>query len=901
MSAIKLLVYKVFSAKVVRLTGWVENHLLFVTPGSLLPFLLVGIGLLSVSQTLAQDVLLGVTSTGGAQGSGIAFSIKSTGADFKVHKTFEASSSTPYGSLLQASDGNFYGVTYQGGTYGVGSVYKLCDSSFTVLHSFNYPVTGSTPEGSLVEGSDGNFYGVTRYGGAGGGTVFKITPTGTLTVLHNFDLITTGRTPRGGLVQGNDGNFYGMTYSSQDNLGSNIFKITPTGTITVLHQFVESVTGDRPLGRLIEGSDGNFYGMTSRGGQSGNGTIFKITPAGTVTVLRHLDYTTTGAYPLGTLVQGKDGNFYGLTWSGGTYGEGTVFKITPSGDFTVIRHLDPSTDGSAPRGNLVQGSDGNFYGCTSGGGTYGYGAIFKITPTGTLTVLRYMNATDGRCESLVIQKANPVARIQSLRITENTPKTITLTGTGGSPLSYSIVNAPQYGKLSGSGATRTYTPNANFTGTDSFSFTVTWGCQTSLPAKVTLNVGPDSISTIFRINAGGEAYTDRKGKAFIADQYANSGTPSLKVTSDIAHTEDDVLYRQGRIGERFTYSLPTGNGVYYVVLHFAETYWGNLVEGGVGSRSFNVDMEEFRKLTDYDIISKAGGSLRAVQEAFRVEVKDSVLNIRFSKGSADLALISAIEVFAEEDIRINVAGSAYHSSGQGWFLSDAYYSGGSVSAYAAGAVAGTEDDELYRSNRHSSLLHYNLPTGPGQFQVTLHFNETYWGNLVPGGKGSRRFNVNAEGERKLSGYDTYQRAGGAMHAKQEQFTVTVSDQVLSLAFLGGSGDNSVDFAHVSAIEVIRQGDANARLASEGKGQQTPAVTLYPNPVFTNLTIIGLAQAREIKATSIRDATGRVYLFNRHKLVHEQQLQVDVSSLKPGLYLLQLQSEQGIQVLKFVKQ
>jgi hypothetical protein len=114
-------------------------------------------------------------------------------------------------------------------------------------------------------------------------------------------------------------------------------------------------------------------------------------------------------------------------------------------------------------------------------------------------------------------------------------------------------------------------------------------------------------------------------------------------------------------------------------------------------------------------------------------------------------------------------------------LSDAYYGGGSISAYAQGAVAGTEDDELYRSNRHSSLFHYNLPTGPGTFQVTLHFNETYWGNQVQGGAGSRRFNVNAEGQRKLSGYDTYQRAGGAMQAKQEQFSVTVTDQVLSLA------------------------------------------------------------------------------------------------------------------------
>jgi hypothetical protein len=313
-----------------------------------------------------------------------------------------------------------------------------------------------------------------------------------------------------------------------------------------------------------------------------------------------------------------------------------------------------------------------------------------------------------------------------------------------------------------------------------------------------------------------------------------------------------------------------------------------------------VDIEELRKLTDYDIIAKAGASLRAVQEAFRVVVKDGVLDIRFSKGSADLPLISAIEVLAQEAFRINVAGSAYHSSGQGWFLSDYYYSGGSVSAYAPGAVAGTEDDELYRSNRHSSLFHYNLPTGPGEFQVTLHFNETYWGNLVQGGEGSRRFNVNAEGERKLSGYDTYQKAGGAMHAKQEQFTVTVTDQVLSLAFLRGSSDNSVDFAHVAAIEVVRQGDAKARLANGSKGQEILAFRIYPNPVLATLTI-AVPGVNQVTSTVISDATGRRLLVNTHKPVGEHSLQVDVSSLKHGLYLLQMQSEQGIELLKFFKQ
>jgi ELWxxDGT repeat protein len=405
----------------------------------------------------------------------------------------------------------------------------------------------------------------------------------------------------------------------------------------------------------------------------------------------------------------------------------------------------------------------------------------------------------------------------------------------------------------------------------------------------------------FRINAGGEAYTDGEGKVFIADQYANSGSLSAKVTGEIANTAEDELYRQGRIGERFTYTLPTGNGVYYVVLHFAETYWGNQLQGGAGSRSFHVDIEELRKLTDYDIYAKTGGSLRAVQEAFRVVVKDGQLDIRFSKGTADLPLVSAIEVFAQEDFRINVAGSAYYSS-QGWYLSDFYGSGGSLSQYAPGDIAGTEDDEFYRSNRHGSLFNYNLPTGPGTFQVTLHFAETYWGNLVPGGAGSRRFNVNAEGQRRLSGYDTYAKAGAAMAATQEGFTVTVSDPVLNLAFLRGSADASVDFAHLAAIQVLRLPAPTGRLAATQReaGEASPTA-LHPNPVKDKLWVRLPVPAGQVQATAITDARGVVLLRDTHRLSGENQLQLDVSALRPGLYLLRVESGQGSQLLRFVKQ
>jgi hypothetical protein len=119
---------------------------------------------------------------------------------------------------------------------------------------------------------------------------------------------------------------------------------------------------------------------------------------------------------------------------------------------------------------------------------------------------------------------------------------------------------------------------------------------------------------------------------------------SAPVSGEVAGTEDDVLYQTGRHGAFFTYNVPVANGTYDVTLHFAETYWGNLVAGGVGSRRFKVDLEEKRVLTEYDIFEKAGGAMKPIRETFRTTVSDGRMSIRFRSGSANLARISAIEI-----------------------------------------------------------------------------------------------------------------------------------------------------------------------------------------------------------------------------------------------------------------
>ena len=253
------------------------------------------------------------------------------------------------------------------------------------------------------------------------------------------------------------------------------------------------------------------------------------------------------------------------------------------------------------------------------------------------------------------------------------------------------------------------------------------------------------------------------------------------------------------------------------------------------------------------------------------------------------------EVPAPAAFHINAGGGTYQTTAGQRYQADAYFTGGIVSTEAAGAVAGTGDDYLYRNGRHGAAFRYNIPATNGAYDVVLHFAETWWGNLAPGGAGSRKFNVDVEGQRKLTEYDIFAKAGGAMTAVRETFRVEVKDGVLNLYFSKGSAD----LASVKAIE-IRPAAAPDRLAAGPTAGEASSIRLYPNPVAGQLNVHLAFPAGDIKATSIRDAAGRSIQVDGHRQAGDNQLQIDVSALKPGMYLLHLQSAQGAQAIKFVK-
>jgi len=360
------------------------------------------------------------TAQAGANLAGTVFKVSPSGTLSTVYtfcaQTNCADGSLPFAGLLLATDGNFYGTTGEGGDgkycsagEGVpcGTVFRITPSGMlTTLYSFCAKAKcadGELPSGGLVQATDGNFYGTTRSGGRGQyclaagapcGTVFKITPDGALTTLYSFcgqPFCLDGAEPVGALIQAKDGSLYGTTYSGGAYGNGVVFKILRNGTFATVHslQFFE---GANPVAGVIQATDGNFYGSATQGGiHHDYGTVYKMTSTGTVRA--HSFNGADGITPYGALVQGTDGNFYGTTGEGGSgngssiacnppRGCGTLFRITSKGSLTSLYSFCLQAncpDGAGPAGGLVQGTDGNFYGTTSAGGSNNNGTVFVLS------------------------------------------------------------------------------------------------------------------------------------------------------------------------------------------------------------------------------------------------------------------------------------------------------------------------------------------------------------------------------------------------------------------------------------------------------------------------------------------------------------------------------------------
>jgi uncharacterized repeat protein (TIGR03803 family) len=314
-------------------------------------------------------------------------------------------SNSPLASLVQGLDGNFYGTTWSDYCGACATVFRVTPSgNLTTLYKFQVP--GSRPWATLVLATGGGLYGTTENGGKyGDGETFKISTSGTFKKLYSFCAKTDcsdGSHSTAALVQATSGSFYGTTaYGGTNCIPANgcgtVFRMSPSGTLATLYNFCAQsncADGETPSSGLVQAADGSLYGETFGGGIHLGGTLFRITSSGALTTVYAFcaqSDCADGHGPNGGLVQGADGSFFGTTVDGGMQGKGTVFKITRRGLLTTLYSFcaqSSCADGSNPYGSLVQGSDGNFYGTTAQGGTANNGGtVFRVTPGGSFTQL----------------------------------------------------------------------------------------------------------------------------------------------------------------------------------------------------------------------------------------------------------------------------------------------------------------------------------------------------------------------------------------------------------------------------------------------------------------------------------------------------------------------------------
>ena len=299
---------------------------------------------------------------------------------------------SPYAGLLLASNGMFYGTTTLGGKNPTnGTVFQITSAgSFKTIYNFSGTTDGSFPEAAPIQAKDGDLYGPTVHGGSSNdGILYAISTAGKLDDSLSFTGVN-GLQPYGRLVQGTDGNYYGTT--AQVDSGDGTVFVVKNGVIQTLHKF-SGTDGGYPVGGLIQATNGTFYGTTNTaGGNTQGGTVFSITAAGKFKTLHNFcakSRCTDGSSPLASLIQASDGNLYGTTFYGGTHytacaaGCGTIFKISTAGTgFQILYNFcsqEECTDGSQPKGGLVQATNGTLYGTTYYGGTYNIGTVFGLS------------------------------------------------------------------------------------------------------------------------------------------------------------------------------------------------------------------------------------------------------------------------------------------------------------------------------------------------------------------------------------------------------------------------------------------------------------------------------------------------------------------------------------------
>jgi uncharacterized repeat protein (TIGR03803 family) len=318
---------------------------------------------------------------------------------FPVARVIPGANGTLYGSTF--AGGNAYGVNGAGVVFNLRPPAHLMGSVFspwteTVLHTFAGDGDGANPTGDLLFDHAGNLYGTASCTTAiCRGSVYELKPSNggwMETILYAFSVGGDGYYPIGGVIFDNAGNLYGVTNAGGIFWGT-VFQLIPSGsgwTETVLHNFQSASDGGFPVGGLILDSSGNLYGTTGAYGPQGGGTVFELSPSGSVSMFGLLYgfhcsgdacYSLPG--PQASLFMDSAGNLFGTTTQDGAHGYGNVFKLTPQAvgwTYTSLHDFTGGNDGALPYSSVLEDANGNLFGTAAEGGSYNKGVVWEITP-----------------------------------------------------------------------------------------------------------------------------------------------------------------------------------------------------------------------------------------------------------------------------------------------------------------------------------------------------------------------------------------------------------------------------------------------------------------------------------------------------------------------------------------
>ena len=379
--------------------------------------------------------LYGMTYEGGVSNQGVLFEYDPTTTTFTKKIDFDGGvkERSPYGSLMEDSNGKFYGMTQQGGTNNAGVLFEYDPATATFIKKIDFDgVIGGYPQGSLMEASNGKLYGMTSGGGANGiGVLFEYEPTTTTyTKKIDFDGTANGSYPNGSLMEASNGKLYGMTTQGGANAAGVLFEYNPTtSTFTKKIDFDGTVKGRFPYGALMEANNGKLYGMTYSGGANNKGVLFEYDPT-TAIFSKKLDFdgTAKGQRPYGSLMEASNGKLYGMTSSGGSYTDGVLFEYDPAtATYTKKLDFDGTAKGGYPQGSLTEASNGKLYGMTYSGGANNKGVLFEYDPaTATYTKKLDYNSVNGNNPSYghLIEVNTCYPTVNSFNVTECTTYTV---------------------------------------------------------------------------------------------------------------------------------------------------------------------------------------------------------------------------------------------------------------------------------------------------------------------------------------------------------------------------------------------------------------------------------------------------------------------------------------------